>query len=143
MNEKVKEFGIIQLLVKNPFLDFFWQNIVKKPKTCWLKWSGLFFPQQSSLFFPSKNSIKILPEMFLDINAVQGRGSNCLFFKKIHFWAENDIFWKFILFKTHQWPKIYHSHISKKILKLWFSNFHRIQPTQVFRKKEKLWTPNI
>ena len=38
-------------------------------------------------------------------------------------------FRKAVLYKIDQWPKIHKAQLKKKSLKVWFCNFHQIQPT--------------
>ena len=38
-------------------------------------------------------------------------------------------FSKAVLYKIDQWPKIHKAQLKKKSLKVWFCNFHQIQPT--------------
>ena len=105
------------------------------------KMGSTYCAQCCPVFISSKNSVKIWPKKnFLNIAATtrSNGGQKANFSKKCIFRAENGIFLKNSFYSKFISDQKYIIYMFKKnffFLKLWFSNFHRIQPKYIISRK--------
>ena len=115
-----------------------------------IKWIWMFSSTVLN-FFPSKNSIKILPEKKSSLRALLARGpcwsvgKKAIFLKKMHFLCRKWHFLKNSFYSKFVSDQKYIIYCFKKnffLLKLWFGNFHRIQPIYIFSLsniQQRIW----
>ena len=110
------------------------------------KMGSTYCAQCCPVFISSKNSVKIWPKKKLlrhrRYNALQ-RGSKSHFSQKNAFFRQKmAFFWKIHFIQNSSVTKNTSYTCSRKkifLLKLWFSNFHRIQPTYVIYSIIRQW----